>query len=49
MHTPTLKGRVVIGLCLVGILAGGCTFGEQPEGASQPARTKRARGRSDGR
>ena len=40
MYTPTLKGRVVIGLCLAGILAGGCTSGEQPEGASQPTEPK---------
>ena len=34
MHTPKLKGRVVIGLCLAGILALGCTSGEQSEVAS---------------
>ena len=36
MHTPKLKGRVLIGLCLAGILTVGCTSGEQPEVASPP-------------
>ena len=40
MSTPALKGRVVIGLCLAGILAGGCTSGEQPDVASQPTESK---------
>ena len=40
MYTPTLKGRVVIGLYLAGILTGGCTSGEQPEVASPPTEPK---------
>lgn len=40
MSMPTLKGRVAIGLCLAGILALGCTSGEQPEVASQPSEPK---------
>ena len=40
MHTPTLKGRVVIGLCLAGILTGGCTSGEQSEVTSQSTEPK---------
>ena len=37
MSMPIVKGRVVMGLCLAGILTGGCTSGEQPEVASPPA------------
>ena len=40
MHTPKLKGRVLIGLCLAGILTVGCTSGEQPEVASPPTESK---------
>ena len=40
MHTPKLKGRVFIGLCLAGILTVGCTSGEQPDVASPPTESK---------
>ena len=40
MHTPKLKGRVFIGLCLAGILTLGCTSGEQPDVASPPTESK---------
>ncbi len=40
MHTPTLKGSFFIGLSLAGIMALGCTSGEQPEVASPPPEPK---------
>ncbi len=40
MYPPTLKGRVLIGLWLAGILTLGCTSGEQPEVALPPTEAK---------
>ncbi|MCY4385971.1 MAG: hypothetical protein OXC18_02590 [Desulfurellaceae bacterium] len=40
MHTPKLKGRILIGLCLAGMMTFGCAPSEQPEVASQQAESK---------
>ena len=40
MHTPKLEGRVLIGLCLAGMMTFGCAPSEQAEVASQQTEPK---------
>ena len=40
MPTPKLKGRVVIGLCLAGMLTCGCAPSEPPEVSSPQTERK---------